>query len=167
MPTKIGAASIEYRDEKKYMGIRTQTPFNGMFAVVDELRKELYGWFKVQGIEPEGPSFLRYHVIDMAGEVDIEFGIQMTEHVPGDQRVTPGVLPAGHYANLIYRGSGMGPNKALIHWAAENGLAWDRWDDAKGDGFRCRYEAYLADPRIEPRKKQWDVDLAIKLMMTP
>jgi effector-binding domain-containing protein len=163
MTSEVGEASIEYRDEKHYMGIRTQTPFKGMFAVVDQLRKELYAWFKAQGIEPEGPAFLRYHVIDMAGEMDIEFGIQVTKILPGAERVTPGVLPAGHYANLIYRGSGMRGNKALIGWGKENGIAWDRWDDARGDAFRCRYEAYLTDPKVEPRKTKWDVDLAIKV----
>jgi len=99
----------------------------------------------------------------MNGEMDIEFGIQVTETLSGDHRVTPGTLPAGRYANLIYRGSGMAGNKALIGWARDNGIAWDRWDDARGDGFRCRYEAYLADPRVEPRKKKWDIDLAIKV----
>ncbi|MCR2807575.1 GyrI-like domain-containing protein [Paenibacillus soyae] len=163
MTFEIGEANIEYRDEKHYMGIRVQTPFQGMFGVVDKLRKELYAWFKVQGIHPEGPAFLRYHVIDMAGEMDIEFGIQMNRTLPGDSHVTPGVLQAGYYANLTYRGSGMRGNKALIEWAKENGIRWDRWDDAKGDGFRCRYEAYLTNPQIEHRKSKWEVDLAIKI----
>jgi effector-binding domain-containing protein len=163
MTSEIGNPSIEYRAEKHYMGIRVQTPFEGMFGVVDKLRKELYAWFKAQGIEAKGPAFLRYHVIDMAGEMDIEFGIQVPEALSGDTRVTPGVLPAGHYANLIYRRFAMRGNKALIGWARDNGLRWDVWDDPKGDGFRCRYEAYLTDPKIEPRKTKWDVDLAIKI----
>ena len=163
MASEVGEPGIDYREEKRYMGIRTQTPFRGMFAVVDQLRKELYGWFKAQNIEPEGPAFLRYHVIDMDGEMDIEFGIQVMKALPGDARVKPGLLPAGRYASLIYRGSGMRGNKALIGWAKANNIAWDRWDDAKGDGFRCRYEAYLTDPKVEHRKTKWDIDLAIKL----
>lgn len=134
-----------------------------MFAVVDQLRKELYTWLKAQDAAPPGPSFLRYHVIDMEGEMDIEFGIQIREPLPGDERVKPGMLPAGRYAHLIYRGPGLKPNKALLDWARENSLIWDRWKDPRGDAFRCRYEAYLTDPRTEPRKMQWDVDLAIRL----
>lgn len=163
MASEVGEPSVEYRDEKHYMGIRTIAPFKGMFAVVDQLRKELYAWFKARGVEPEGPAFLRYHVIDMEGDMDIEFGIQVTKTLPGDDRVKPGLLPAGRYASLIYRGSGLRGNKALIGWARENSIAWDRWDDPKGDGFRCRYEAYLTDPKIEHRKSKWDVDLAIKV----
>ncbi|MFC4104280.1 GyrI-like domain-containing protein [Paenibacillus xanthanilyticus] len=163
MTFEVGESRIAYRDEKHYMGIRLQTPFKGMFGEIDKLRKELHTWFKVQGVEPEGPAFLRYHIIDMAGEMDIEYGIQMSQTLPGDLRVTPGVLQAGYYANLIYRGSGMSGNKALLRWARENGIRWDRWDDAKGDAFRCRYEAYLTNPNIEPRKSKWEVDLAIKI----
>ena len=32
-----------------------------------------------------------------------------------------------------------------------------------GDAFGCRYEAYLTDYRLEPRKSVWEVELAIKL----
>lgn len=163
MVSEIGAPHIEYRSEKHSLGIRTVAPFNGMFAVVDQLRKELYKWFKVQGIEPRGPAFLRYHVIDMNGEMDIEFGLQVPEALPGDERVTAGIFPAGHYATLIYKGSGMPGNKALLSWVRDNGIALDRWEDPKGDVFACRYEAYLTDPKIEPHKKKWDVDLSIKI----
>jgi effector-binding domain-containing protein len=163
MESKVGKASIEYRNEKLYMGIRTQTPFEGMFGVADKLRKELYAWFKAQGVTPEGPAFLRFHVIDMAGEMDIEFGVQVAQALSGDTRVTAGVLPAGHYANLIFRGSGLQGNKALLGWVRDNGIRLDRWDDPKGDVFRCRCETYLTDPKIEPRKTKWDVDLAIKI----
>jgi effector-binding domain-containing protein len=95
--------------------------------------------------------------------MDIEVGYVVSKHLIGDERVTPSVLPAGNYASLIYTRYGMRGNKALINWAKENDIHWDRWDDPAGDAFRCRYEAYLTDYRIEPRKSQWQVELAIKL----
>jgi effector-binding domain-containing protein len=159
----ISEPKIDYREEKLYMGIRTVAPFNGMFAVVDKLLKELRTWVKRHGIADEGPFFLRYHVIDMNGPMDIEVGFMVSAHLPGNERVKPGVLPAGRYASLIYTGSGMAGNKALIGWAQENGIAWDRWDDPAGDAFRCRYEAYLTDYRVEHRKTLWEIDLAIKI----
>ena len=161
--TIVSEPKIDDRSEKPYLGIRTQTPFKGMFKVIDKLFKELFAWVKQQGVEPAGPPFLRYHVIDMAGEMDIEVGVPVRPTQPGDGRVSPGVLPAGRYASLIYTGSGLTGNKTLIEWAKANGLAWDRWDDEKGDGFCSRYEAYLTDPKIEPRKTKWEVEVAIKL----
>jgi effector-binding domain-containing protein len=159
----IGTPKIDDRPEQLYMGIRTRVPFKGMFKVVDQLRKELSAWLKRQGVEPAGPPFLRYHVIDMAGEMDIEYGIPVTMAHPGNERVSASALPAGRYASLVYIGSGLAGNKALIEWALEHGIAWDRWDDATGDAFCSRYESFLTDPHIEPRKTKWEIEVAIKL----
>lgn len=159
----IGKPQIDNRTEQPYMGIRTQTPFKGMFKVINKLFKEINAWAKKHNVTPAGPPFLRYHVIDMAGQMDIEVGIPVAKSLPADERVSPGVLPAGRYASLIYSGSGLAGNKALIEWARDNGIAWDRWDDPQGDAFRSRYEAYLTDPKIEPRKTKWEVEVAIKL----
>jgi effector-binding domain-containing protein len=161
--TIVGEPKIDNRAEKPYMGIRTQTPMKGMFKVVDHLSKELAAWLKQQRLEPAGPPFLRYHVIDMAGDMDIEYGIPVATALSGDEHVKAGMLPAGRYASLIYIGHGLTGNKSLIEWAKANGLAWDRWDDPKGDAFRSRYESYLTDPKIEPRKTKWEVEVAIKL----
>lgn len=163
----ISKPEIAYRQEKLYMGIRTSAPFNGMFAVVDTLLKELRIWVKQHDIADQGPFFLRYHVIDMNGPMDIEVGFIVSAHLPGNERVTCGVLPAGRYASLIYTGSGLAGNKALIGWAKEQGVSWDRWDHPAGDAFRCRYEAYLTDYRVEPHKKRWEIDLAIKIADEP
>jgi hypothetical protein len=77
--------------------------------------------------------------------------------------VSAGVLPAGRYASLVYSGSGLAGNKALIIWPKANGIAWDRWQDPQGDAFRARYETYLTDPKLEPRKTKWQVEVAIKI----
>jgi effector-binding domain-containing protein len=161
--TTVSKPRIDDRDEQHYMGIRVQTPMKGMFKVVDKLFKVLNAWMSEHSIEPVGPSILRYHVIDMSGEMDIEVGILVTESLPGDERVKPGVLPAGKYASVVYIGNGYTGNKTLIEWAKANGIAWDRWDDPGGDAFHCRYEAHLTDPKIEPRKTKWEIEVAIKL----
>jgi effector-binding domain-containing protein len=159
----ISAPQIDERPERLYMGIRAIAPFRSMFAEVDKLLKELRKWVNAHGIAEEGPFFLRYHVIDMDGPMDIEVGFVVAEHLPGDERVKPDTLPTGRYASLIYTGSGLKGNKALLNWAKDQGLALDRWNEPEGDAFRCRYEAYLTDYRIEHRKTKWEIELAIKL----
>ncbi|MFO7537814.1 MAG: GyrI-like domain-containing protein [Chloroflexota bacterium] len=161
--TTVSQPRIDYRTEKSYMGIRTQVPMKGMFQVVDKLRREMSTWLKQQGVEPAGPPFLRYHVIDMAGEMDIEVGIPVATVLPGDGRVSANVLPEGRYASVIYVGNGLTGNKTLIEWAKANGIAWDRWEDPKGDAFRSRCETYLTDPKTEHRKTKWEIEVAIKL----
>ena len=57
----------------------------------------------------------------------------------------------------------MRANRALIEWARDNDVRFDRQDVPEGDQFACRYEAYLTDPKVEPRKTKQEVELAIKV----
>lgn len=159
----IGEPKIDVRTEKNYMGIRVQTPMRGMSKTVEKLFKEMNTWVKENNLKAAGVPFLRFHVIDMKGMMDIEVGTPVETSLPGNDRVRAGVIPAGRYASLIYTGSGLSGNKALIEWARANNLAWDRWDDEKGDAFRSRYESYLTDPKVERLKTKWEIEVAIKL----
>ena len=139
----------------------------GMPKVVNQLFKEINAWAKRHNVKPIRAPFLRFHVIDMDGdwdsEIEIEACIPVEKPMQTDGWVTAGVLPAGRYASLIYTGSGYTGNKILIEWAKANQIAWDRWEGAKGDAFRSRYETYLADPGVGPRKTKREVEVAIKL----
>jgi len=163
IPPEIGAPSIDHRTEMQYVGIRTITPFEGMFAQTDKLFKELRQWVNKNGLADQGPYFLRYHVIDMKGLMDVEAGFVVESQQTGDERVKCGILPAGRYAHLIYSRYAMRGNQTLVIWVKEKMLEVDREDTSKGDAFDCRYEAYLTDYRTEPKKKNWQVDLAIRL----
>ena len=145
------------------VGIRTVTPFRGMLAVRDELMDELFGWLDGRGIRDHGPLFLRLHVIDMNGPMDLEVGVMTTGVVEGDGRVRAGVLPAGRYASLTYVNHARRANGALLDWVRANDVRLDKWDGPSGDHFACRYEEYLTDPRSEPRKTAWRVGLNIRL----
>jgi effector-binding domain-containing protein len=162
--TMVGKLGVYERPDEHYMGIRTQTPFKGMFTVIDKhLFKELRAWMKQEGVEPAGKPFFRYYIINMDGEMDVEVGIPAAKALPGNGRVCPGVLPGGHYASLVYIGTGYTGNGALTRWAIENGFTFDQWDDPKGDAFRARYERYLTDPAIQPLKSKWEVEVAVRL----
>lgn len=162
MPT-IGKPKIDTRPKQVYMGIRTITPFKGMSKAIGKLTDEMNAWVSEHKIKTAGPPFLRYHVIDMRGFMDIEFGFPVRKALLDDGQVKSGVLPAGRYASLIFSGGGISGNRALIEWVRAQGLEFDRWDTEQGDNFRGRYETYLTDPRIEPRKSRWQIEVAIKL----
>jgi len=162
-PSEIGAPGIDHRTARQYVGLRIITPFEGMFAQTDKLFKELRQWVNAHGLADQGPYFLRYHVIDMKGLMDVEAGFVLTSQQTGDERVKSGVLPAGRYAHLTYSRYALRGNQALLSWVKENKLEADRKDTPKGEVFGCRYEAYLTDYRTEPRKTKWQVNLAIRL----
>jgi effector-binding domain-containing protein len=165
--TTVGEPHVEERAAQAYVGIRMRAPMRGLSGVTDRLRKELAAWLARENVPTCGPMFRRFYVIDMAGEMDIEVGVPVAAtalpNVTHGGRVRACVLPAGRYASLTYSGSGLAGNKALIEWARAQGLAWDRWDDPKGDAFACRIESYLTDPKTEPRKTKWQIEVAIKL----
>lgn len=159
----IEPARVEQRPERVYVGIRVVTPFRGMLKVRDELLQELRMWTEESDTETVGHGFLRLHVIDMAGPMDLEVGYFTRGPCEGGGRVQPGSMPAGRYATLTYRDHAMRANRALIEWARDNGVEFDRHEEPAGDAFACRYEAYLTDPRDEPRKTKWDVELAFRI----
>ncbi|GAB2832801.1 hypothetical protein GCM10027200_35540 [Lentzea nigeriaca] len=148
----VDGPQIVSKPELHYLGIRLTTPFRGMLAVRNALLDELGAW-------GPGHLFHRLHVIDMNGPMDMEVGLVVPGPRDGDDRVRPGVLPAGRYASLSYVNHARRANKLLLEWARDHGLALDRWDDH----FACRYEAFLTDPRTERRKTRWQVELNIRL----
>ena len=151
------------RPQRDYLGVRVLTPFRGMLSIRNELIDELDAWLVRHDIDDVGPFFLRLHVIDMNGPMDLEVGVITPEPVAGDGRVQPAILPAGHYATLTYRNHSLRANRALIEWSAAQDITFDRRDVAEGDLFACRYEAFRTDPRLEPRKTKWEVELNIRI----
>jgi effector-binding domain-containing protein len=163
--TMVSEPRVYERPDEHYMGIRVQTPFKGMFTVIDKhLFKELRAWMEQEGVEPAGQPFFRYYIINMEGEMDVEVGIPVATALPGNGRVCPAVLPGGRYASLVYIGTGYTGSGALTRWAIENGLAFDEWAVPNGMAYRARYERYLSDPKIQPLKSKWECEVAVKLV---
>ncbi|GAA0581522.1 hypothetical protein GCM10010172_78130 [Paractinoplanes ferrugineus] len=162
----IEAPAVVTKAARPYLGIRVVTPFKGMFAVRDELMKELYAY-------GDGILLFRLHVVDMAGPMDIEVGL-LPDHPAGPGpvaagpaedrgRVRAGVRPAGRYATMTYVNHGRRAHGMLIDWIRAADLEPDVTETPAGDRFGCRYEAYLTDPRTERMKTRWQIELAIRL----
>ncbi len=161
--TVVGPVRIVERLQRPYVGIRLKTPFPGMFAVATRALKDIRAWSKVTGLQEEGPYFLRYYHCDMTAIMDIEAGVVTDKAPPDHPRIRPGLLPGGSYASLIYRGNGLRGNQALMKWGRETETKFEAIDPGQAESYVCRYEAYLTDHRIEPRKLLWDIELSIKI----
>ena len=149
----------ETRREVATLGIRETVPFRTMLSNRDRLLAELITWLTDHEVEPAGHFFLRLHVVDMSGPMDIEVGVAASSD-DADDRVRPGVIPAGDYAVLAYRAKSMAANRRLHAWVREQGLELDSRTDAGGEAFASRCEIYLTDPRTERLKTRWVVELA-------
>ena len=161
--TVIGPVKIVDKTERPFAGIRLQTPFPGMFAVATRALKDLRAWSKASSVVEEGPYFLRYYHCDMSDIMEIEAGVVTSSAPPDHPQIKAGSLPGGKYASLVYRGNGLRGNQALMQWGRETGTRFEPIDPAQSESYVCRYEAYLTDFRLEPRKLLWDVELSIKI----
>jgi hypothetical protein len=160
----IEPARVEERPAIPYVGIRVITPFRGMLAVRDNLLAEARTGITEAEIKTLGYGFLRLHVIDMDGPMDLEVGYFTAGPAHAEHpRLRPGSMPAGRYATMKYQDHARRANQALQDWARDNDLVLDRRTVSEGDEFACRYEAFWTDPVVEPRKTRRTVELAILL----
>lgn len=156
---------VEARNAQPYVAMRAQTTMQELGIVIPRLIGEVAGWLGKQGVEFAGAPFIRYLVIDMEAQLDIEIGVPVASSLPGEGPILSGVMPAGRYATLIYTGidRGIEANAALLDWGARQGLVWDSWQAEKGDGFGARLEAFLTNPNEEPDRAKWQTEVAIRL----
>ena len=159
------APEIETRAEQPYVAVRAKVTM-GEIAAFARRFGEVFGWLDSHGLAPAGPPFFKYNVIDMARELEMEAGVPIATATDGDDQIVAGVLPAGRYATLTHVGHPselMAATKALLDWAAEQGLTWDVTPSEDGDRWACRLENYLTDPDQEPDMSKWVTQLAFKL----
>jgi hypothetical protein len=159
----IGTPSIDRRAPQHYMGIRFVTPFKGMSAAIAKHAAIAEAWLASSGVRPSGAHFVRYHVIDMRGAMDLSYCVPVRTLLPPAGAVRPETLPGGRFAHLVYSGGGIAGNRALIEWVRGQQLEFDRHDTPEGDAFAARCETRLTNPSEEPRRSRWRIEVAIKL----
>ena len=159
------APEIVTRAEQPYVAIRGHVSMAEIGALAVRT-PEVYAWLATHGLPPAGPPFLKYNVIDMMRQLEIDNGVPVAAPVDGDGHVVAGVLPGGRYATATHVGHPselVDATKALLDWAAAQNLTWDMSPSADGDRWGSRLEIYLTDPREEPDMSKWVTQLAFRL----
>jgi effector-binding domain-containing protein len=159
------APEIVTRAEQPYVAIRARMPMAQLGALAGR-HPEVFGWLGARGLAPAGAPFFKFNFIDMARELEVEAGVPVAAAVDGEGDIVSGVLPAGRYATVIHQGHPselVGATKALLDWAAGQGLSWDASPDGSGERWGARLENYLTDPREEPDMSKWLTELAFRL----
>ncbi|MFC1438540.1 GyrI-like domain-containing protein [Streptacidiphilus sp. N1-10] len=156
---------IVERPAQPYAAVRSTVTMANVGTIAHRI-PEVFARLGALGIAPAGPPFLKYNVIDMEGELEIEAGVPVAEPVPASGDLLPGVLPAGRYATFTHVGSPdqlVGANALLLDWAAAAGLRWDTTPGEEGERWGCRLESYRTDPREQPDTTKWETDLFFRL----
>jgi effector-binding domain-containing protein len=156
---------IVERAAQPYVAVSGLVTMQTVGAVADRI-PEVFGWLGDRGIEPAGAPFLRYRLIDMERQLEVEAGVPVAATAAADGEVLAGVLPAGRYATVTHVGHPDGlvaATAALLEWAAEQGLAWDVTDTPEGQRWGCRLEVYETDPAEQPDPSKWETQLLFRL----
>jgi effector-binding domain-containing protein len=154
------------RRPQHYVGITSRVPMRELGVQLPPVIPEVLDWLAARGIEPAGPPFWKYNVIDMATELEVEVGVPVASEVAGDVRVRPGVLPGGRYVVAHHVGHPDGLEAAtgeLLAWADAQGLTWDTTEADGETRWGARLEEYLNGPDDQPDMDKWETDLIFRL----
>ena len=156
---------IAQRTAQPYVAIRRLVTMQTIPEIADRI-PDVFGWLGARGVAPAGAPFLKYNVIDMERELEVEAGVPVEEPVAADESVLAGVLPAGRYVTLTHRGHPdqlIDVTAALLAWAEQRGLVWDAVDTEAGQRWGCRLESYHTDPAEESDMNKWETELSFRL----
>lgn len=157
------------REAQAYVGVRERVTMQS-FAVITARIPELFGRLAERGVPPVGAPFFRYHVIDMAGQMEVEAGVPVAADVAGDAVVTRGTLPAGRYITTCHLGHPDGlldRTTHLLQWADQRNMEWDMWQTESNQHWGCRLEVYNTNPEEQPDLHLWETDLVFRLADGP
>ena len=163
------------RQEQPYVGIQEVVTMDTFAKIADRL-PGVFDWLGEQGVEPAGPPFFRYNLIDMERRLEVEAGVPVLDPTMLDPSVLGpavadggmfvGTLPAGRYASVAYIGHPddlVTLTAELIRWADQEGLAWDMRQTGEGQAWGCRLEIFKTNPVEQPDPNRWETELAFRL----
>jgi effector-binding domain-containing protein len=158
---------VTERSRQPYLAIPFTVTMATFPQAADTGFPQLLGWLSEHGVTLAGPPFIRYRVVDMAAELEIEIGAPIAEPVPGSGPIQAGELPAGRYVTLVHTGPYDGlaaANGALQDWARDQGIALESSEGERR--FRGRVEFYRTDPAVQPDTAKWQVEIAYLIAET-
>jgi hypothetical protein len=161
----ITEPSVAWRDPRPCVFVPRTVTMATIASAADEI-PGLFGWLAARDLTPAGPPFLRYNVIDMERELQLEAGVPVATPATGEGRVEAGMLPGGRYAVAVHTGPYDQLVQAvsdLLGWAAQQGLTWDKQDSAAGERWGGRLESYPVNPAGQPDPAKWETELAFRL----
>ena len=166
MSNEAARYRVEERAAQPYAYVSDDSVYMDKFDVFAGRFGEVFAWLGQRGIEPAGPVFFKYNVINMPGPMHLEAGVPIARTVAGDGDVETGELPAGRYVTVRHHGhpdSLMQATADLLAWAESEGLEFDQWAAPEGHAWACRTEWYYSDPVEVPDLNDWETELSFKL----
>src|SRR5215475_9626297 len=135
---------IVARAAQPYVAVTERVTLDQLPDAIDRGFAEVFGWLAVHdSVSPGGAPLVRYVEVDMAKSLLVDLAVPVEGAPPPDDRVHAGVLPAGDYVTLMFRGHYNGlvaANGAVQQWGEQHGVHWAMDGPAV---WRARIEQYL------------------------
>ncbi|WP_062210863.1 GyrI-like domain-containing protein [Demequina oxidasica] len=154
---------VENREPVTYVALPVTVTMHDIGERIGAAYTQLDVYLAARGINPSGPSLVRYRKLDMRGPFTIEVGWVIPENTWIDLPYVADVLPAGRYAV----GSFEGPyahleevTRETLMWADLKDLNFDVEPGVDGK-WASRVELYLDDPREGEEGLEGPVEVAI------
>jgi effector-binding domain-containing protein len=157
---------IARRKKEHYLAIKSRLTMRQISKQGPIYLSEVRDFMAARDIRDSGAAFFRYNIIDMDGDLEMEFGYLTPRPYQGGGPVRSGVMPGGRFASVFWQGAYKklyDVNAVLIGWANETGVEWDSKASPAGEHFACRLELYLRGPDNEPDPAKWLTEVAIKV----
>lgn len=161
---KLSKPRLEQRPAMHYAAVPLQVPIP-FGRLIPPATSKVSDWLVSRGLEPAGAPFIRYLTTDMSRKLGIEVGWPVAAPLAGDEHIVTGTIPAGKYAVMIYTGSYRGKGLyhatvALLKWAEENQVTWQKSNKDGVEWWAARFEHYLTDPAQVQDPAKWETELA-------
>ncbi|MFZ0455042.1 MAG: GyrI-like domain-containing protein [Ignavibacteriaceae bacterium] len=92
---------ILFRNEEHYVSIKNKLKREDVPSELPPLIPELFNWLQKKVIKPEGTPFFSYKKMNRE-QIEIDVGNPASSQFEGDDRILPGVFPAGKYTVVKY-----------------------------------------------------------------
>jgi len=148
-----------------YLAIPKTVTMETIDQVVEQEFPRLFRWLESHQVKPTGAPFIRYLVIDMMQDLEIELAVGVDQPVETDDVVRSGSLPGGEYVVLRHTGTYEGllaDNGRLLDWAGARDIEFDKTSTPQGDAWAGRIESYVVGGQSEPDPNKWQTDIAMK-----
>jgi effector-binding domain-containing protein len=162
----ITTPRLEQRAEQPCMFIRTHVRMAEIGPQVPALVPQLFAWIGSHGVQPDGPVFFRYNVVDMEGLMEIDVGVVVKRAVAGDAQVKAGIIPGGTYLTMRHVGPPdelMEATGAFLDWGNKHQVVWCKKPRGSAEVWDARFEFYLDGPDTQPDMAKWRTDLAFQV----
>jgi hypothetical protein len=132
-----------------YVAARVEVTMESIGERVAEAFDELERYMASRGIEPAGPSLIRYRTVSVDTPFVVEAGWVTAEGIWIDAPYVAELLPAGVYATATHVGpyGELGTSTGdLLHWADAAAVTFAAGVEPDDHEWGCWYEFYVTDP---------------------